>query len=40
LACIDGMNCKVSDPEEKQQSSHYGISNSAIIKVFRYGKTL
>jgi hypothetical protein len=40
FACIDGMNCKVSDPEEKQHSNHYCVSDSATMKADFSGKTL
>jgi hypothetical protein len=40
FACIDGMNCKVSNPEEKQHSNHYSVSESATIEPLTSGKTL
>jgi hypothetical protein len=40
FACIDGMNCKVSESEEKQQITHHYVSHSAIITTFTPGKTL
>jgi hypothetical protein len=40
FACIDGMYCKVSDPEEKQHWNDYCVANSATIAPIIPGKTL
>jgi hypothetical protein len=40
FACIDGVNFKVSDPEEKQPLNDCCVSHSAIIAAFSTGKTL